>query len=392
MKKSLWIQIDSYRPNGDAPANRAYAFASFFNEKGFETNIITIGKTSAKENIDGTNVYRINDNYHFKSKNIVNRLLDNFSYYVGLKKFYKKHKDEIKDSFVMLSVPEYIPSLISKKLKKYGCTLIADVRDIWPEVAVEMGSFKQGSIMYHIFYKIAQKLYKNASYISTVSERKFEYLKSINDGKYKDKVIYIGNGYDLSTKDIKINNEIFKKYNLLEKRVISYVGNVGKAQHLDSLLDYASIKKELTFVIAGIGSDLERLKSKYDKLENIRFLGKVCKEDAVSITKQSFASFIPLASDNMTNSVPTKLFESLGLGIPVLLVANGESCEILDKCKLGLHIKPSESLKISELFESFLKNYKSIITKKNLSIKIIEEQYSRQKFCKELYNVLGFKL
>lgn len=392
MKKSLWIQIDSYRPNGDAPANRAYAFASFFNEKDFETNIVTIGNTNSKETIDGSNVYRIKDKYHFKSKNIINRLLDNFTYYLGLKKFYKKHKSEINNSFVMLSVPEYIPSLISKKLKKAGCTLIADVRDIWPEVAVEMGSFKKGSIMYRIFYKISQKLYKNADYISTVSEKKFEYLKSINDGKYKDKVIYIGNGYDLTTKDVKINRELFEKNNLTDKQVISYVGNVGKAQHLDILLDYAIAKKDLTYVIAGVGSDLDRLSNKYKEISNVIFLGKVSKEDAVSITRQSYASFIPLASDKMINSVPTKLFESLGLGIPVLLVANGESCEILDKCKLGLHIKASESSKIPSLFEDLLKNYKKIVSNKDLSIKIIEEEYSRQKFCKELYNVLGSKL
>lgn len=392
MKKSLWIQMDFYRPNGNAPANRAYAFASFFNERGFETNVVTIGKNNTKENIEGTNVYRIKDKYHFKSKNIINRLLDNFCYYRGLKKLYRKHKAELKDSFFLLSVPEYIPSLVSKKLKKYGCTLIADLRDIWPEVAVEIGSFKQGSIMYRIFYKIAQKLYKTADLITVVTKKKFEYMQSINGGIYKNKIFYIGNGYDLLTKNIKINTEIFEKNNLIGKQVISYVGNIGKAQHLDCLLDYAVTKKDLFFVIGGMGSDLDRLINKYKGIDNIIFLGKVCKEDAVSITKLSFASFIPLASDNMLNSVPTKLFESLGLGIPVLLLANGESCEILDKCKLGLHIQPSESNNISLLFESLLANYDEIMANKDLSIKIIEEQYSRQKFCKELYDLLLLRL
>lgn len=388
MKKSLWIQIDSYRPNGNAPANRAYSFASFFKENGFETNIVTLGQTNNHEVIEGTNVYRIKDKYHFKSKNIINRSLDNFVYYFGLKKIYRKHKDEIKDSFVMVSAPEYIPSLVCKKLKKYGCILIADIRDIWPEVAVEMGSFKKGSLLYKIFYKIAQKLYKNADLISTVSEKKYEYLKSINNEKYKNKVVYIGNGFDLDTKNIKINNEIFEKNNLIGKRVISYVGNVGKAQNLDLLLDYGCTKKEFMFVVAGIGYDLERLITKYHGVDNIKFLGKVSKEDAVSITKQSYASFISLATDNMINSVPTKLFESLGLGVPVLLVANGEACEILDKCKLGLHIKPSESYKISSLFENFFMNYKLIVSNKKMSMKIIDEQYSRQKFCKKLYDEL----
>ena len=39
--------------------------------------------------------------------------------------------------------------------------------------------------------------------------------------------------------------ELFGKNNLTDKQVISYVGNVGKAQHLDILLDYATTKKDL---------------------------------------------------------------------------------------------------------------------------------------------------
>ena len=116
--------------------------------------------------------------------------------------------------------------------------------------------------------------------------------------------------------------------------------------------------------------------------------GKVSKEEAVLITQQSNISFIPLASDKMVDSVPTKLFESLGIGTPVLLVGNGESVEILNKTKFGISILPSNISTLSSAFDSIINSYSRIIEHKEEAIEYICKHYSRQKYCEDALNTL----
>ena len=48
-------------------------------------------------------------------------------------------------------------------------------------------------------------------------------------------------------------------------------------------------------------------------------------EDMYTILKHSQMSFVPLVNDKLKDSVPTKMFEALGVGCPVLLAAAGDS-------------------------------------------------------------------
>ena len=394
MKKEIWIHIDSYRPNGNAPANRAFAFANYFSSKGYKVNVITIGKEDKIDIREEATVYYLKDKWHFKKKNTFSRLQDNLTFSKKTASFIRKHKNEISNSIFMVSIPEYISGSSSIKARKYGALLITDVRDIWPEVAIEMGVFKENSLKSKIFRHYANKYYKNSDYIFTVSRRKTEYLQSLTKHSMDERIVWIGNGFDLDTVSLKSDDSIMDGYDIKNKSIISYVGNVGKAQHLISLIKYAESIKDSPddiFVIAGKGGELDSLKqySEDNGLTNVIFTGPVSKEQAKFIICKSKVSFIPLASDKMLDSVPTKLFESLGLGTPVILVANGESVDILNESKFGLSILPSNVDKISCLFDSFNEQYESIMKHKDDAANLMMTKYSRQKYCEEFERIIS---
>ena len=394
MKKEIWIHIDSYRPNGNAPANRAFAFAKFFSNQGYKINVITIGKEDRVDCREEATVYYIKDIWHFKKKNLINRLLDNITFSRKTLSFIKRNKNVISNSFFLVSVPEYIAGSSCIKAKRYGAMLITDIRDIWPEVAIEMGIFKSDSLKAKIFKHYAQKYYKNSDYIFTVSKRKTEYLQTLTNHTNDEKVVWVGNGFDIDTLALEADDSILQQYDLKDKFVISYAGNVGKAQHLISLLEYAKKVNGLTndiFIIAGNGGELDNLKqySKDNKLTNTIFTGTVTKEQAKAITCSSNVSFIPLSSDKMLDSVPTKLFESLGLGVPVILVANGESVDILNESQFGLSVLPSNINQIDDVFSSFKKQYSSIIGRKEIAVKLMQTKYSRQKYCGDFEKIIS---
>lgn len=184
--------------------------------------------------------------------------------------------------------------------------------------------------------------------------------------------------------------QLFKNSTLIAKKIVSYVGNVGAAQGLDALIEISTEYPDLLFLICGKGKELEKLqKNVIDKsITNVVFTGEINKSQALAVTNSSYISFISLSSNKMVDSVPTKLFESLGLGVPTFLVACGESADILDETGLGVHTSPGHIPAIKDSFKTMITTYDKIINNKNKSIKLIRDKYSRQAACNALLELL----
>lgn len=263
--------------------------------------------------------------------------------------------------------------------------LLYDVRDIWPDVALEMGSFTKQSIYYKVFKYIADFMYKKSSYITTVSPGKMEKIKAYC--KNSKKVWYIPNGLDDDFLNFNVDKNIIDKYNLNKKFSVVYIGNVGLAQNLDAMVELAknNIKNEnIQFLIFGEGSYKERLIKNINslKLNNIFVVGKIDYALVYTILKYAKISFVSLKNNNMTDSIPTKMFDALGVGCPVLLLAKGDSVKILEESKLGEHGENIEQLNVK--LNYMLKNYQQYESRKNDCIKYIVNNYSRKRIAQRL--------
>ncbi len=394
MKKVLWIQIVSYKPNSDAPANRAVAFANFFKERGWKVNIITNGNKNTIEKDEGVIIYRLKNKFYYKKKNIINRLLSNLVFLHKTKTIIKKNKMIIKNSFFMASSPELITSKAGLLAKKNGAVFVFDVRDIWPEVAIEMNAFSEKSIFAKIFRKCANKLYDKAEYITTVTKRKTKYLRKYLNGRYASKVHHIANGFDLNDLKLEPDYSVIEKYSLTNQQIVSYVGNVGAAQGLDIMLSLAESYKKIFFLICGKGKEFEKLQLnvKEKQLNNVIFTGSITKNAAIAVTKYSYISYISLQSEKMRDSVPTKLYESLGFGTPVFLIAEGEAVEILNESRLGVSANPIDFNGIKKQFKEMIENHENIIANKDYAINFIKKEHSRQNAAENLLNIFEMHL
>ena len=84
----------------------------------------------------------------------------------------------------------------------------------------------------------------------------------------------------------------------------------------------------------------------------------------------------------MKDSIPTKMFDALGIGCPVLLLASGDSVNILEQSGLGESAKNLEELK--NKLHYMIENYKSYENKKDDCISYIINNYSREKIANKL--------
>ena len=267
------------------------------------------------------------------------------------------------------------------KIKK--AKLVYDVRDIWPDVAIEMESFDEKSLYYKVFKFIANFMYKHSDYITTVTPGKVKKIKKYADSN--NKVLYIPNGFDDNLINFAMEKYIIEKYELDKKFTIVYIGNVGLAQNLDALIELAKISKKqenMQFLIFGEGAYKKELQSKINelRLKNISLEGKIDYCKVYTILKYSKISFISLKNNKMTDSVPTKMFDALGIGCPILLLAKGDSCSILDEVHLGEHAENIEELKTK--FKYMIENYEKYTKYKENSMNYIMKRYSRREIAK----------
>lgn len=304
---------------------RVDSLAKYLSE---QENVVTILTSSHNKLNDVQNSgrnYKIIYSYSTKNtkKNIFARLFTDFTFAVT--SIFKAITKVGKIDAIVITSPPIIPSIsgyIIGKIKK--AKIIFDVRDIWPDVAIEMGSFSKNSIYYKVFNFIANFMYKHSDYITTVTPGKVKKLKKCAE---PNKVKFISNGLDDEFISFKIDRNLVEKYQLEHKFTVIYTGNVGLAQNLDALLEIAEDYKEneqIQFIIWGDGAYKSTLQEKIKEknLKNFKLEERIEYSKVRTILTYAKVSFISLKNNQMTDSVPTKIFDALGVGCPVLLLAN----------------------------------------------------------------------
>lgn len=394
----ILVHADEYYPTAQACSYRMQVFVDTFMALGDEVTVVTSSANKANGTIDKT-LHKEKIIYspaiRMKKKTTVMRMLNNLTF--GITSIFSAIGAGKADVVITTSPPPLvsIPGWIIAKCK--GAKLIYDVRDIWPDVALEMGSFTEDSVFCKVFKKITGFMYKHADIVTTVSPGKVEKIKghvSERPGRksgpnHIDKVWLVGNGFDESVARSDFDQEIVDKFELDKKFTCVYIGNIGLAQGLGALLDIAAKTrhKDIQFLCFGMGAEKEMLEQrvKDEGLTNVKFCGVVEHSKVFSILSRAKLSFIPLKNSNMKDSVPTKVYEALGIGCPVLLVAEGDSAAIVDDAGLGRHISPDEPVeKLVDMFDDMIDHYEEFDAHRDEAIRLMHDKYSRQKIAEEL--------
>lgn len=395
------IHSDEYYPTAQACSYRMQVFVSTFMELGDEVTVITSSANKVNGNIDKTlheEKIIYSPTIPMKKKTMVMRLLNNLSFAITsvLSSLFIGKVD-----MVITTSPPPLVSIsgwIIAKLK--GAKLVYDVRDIWPDVAIEMGSFSERSIYCKVFKAITDFMYKYADIVSTVSPGKVEKIRNhvaICTGKYSkpsitDKVWFVGNGFDERVSESKFDQMIVDQYELDHKFTCVYIGNIGLAQGLGALLDVAAKTKhkDVQFLCFGMGAEKEMLEKRVEDegLTNVRFCGTIEHSKVFSILSHAKISFVSLKNSNMKDSVPTKIYEALGIGCPVFLLAEGDSAAIVEESRLGIHVSPDCTNNLSDIFDDMVDHYSEFEFNKKEAIQLMHNKYSRQKIALEFENKL----
>ena len=134
--------------------------------------------------------------------------------------------------------------------------------------------------------------------------------------------------------------------NLDDKFVVFFSGNHGIAQAMDTLIKAADMLKEsnkihFLFVGNGICKPAMIEMSKEFGLTNTTFLGSQPRNDMPHIISMASLCVVPLQRlPIFEHAMPSKMFEYMARGKPIILSVQGEAKTLLEKSGGGICIEP----------------------------------------------------
>ncbi len=364
---------DNFTPEVNALASRTFEHCREWVREGHKVTVITCapnfpkGKVFKgyknrlwqKEMLEGIHVIRV-WTYITPNEGIYKRTLDYISFMISstLGALCVRKVD-----IVIGSSPQFFPVCAAwfvGKLKRIPW--VFELRDFWPESIKAVGALKDSWII-RMFEKLEMFLYRQATHIVAVTHTFKKIL--IERGINPSKISVITNGVDLSHFNFSLKDEdLLESLNLKGKFIVGYIGTHGMAHSLETLLEAASILKynysvnDVSFLFLGDGACKKELiqNTKEKNLDNVIFLDSVSKGDVKKYWSLLDLSIIHLRKADLFQTViPSKLFESMGMGIPVLHGVPGESAEIVKQYNVG---EIFESENAQNIVHLILKLYK----------------------------------
>lgn len=229
---------------------------------------------------------------------------------------------------------------------------VFEVRDLWPESLTAVGLGGNGSLLHRLISGIVKFLYERADRIVVVTDAFKPHL--IQHWRLPaEKIDVVENGVetDLFRPAEPEANVVLRKQLDLEGRfVVSYVGTMGMAHGLETLLDAAaklqSENPEVLFLVIGEGAEKQRIKALAESrgLTSVRFLDQQAREKIPAFISASDCCLVLLKKNDVFKTViPTKMLEFMSCARPVILAVEGQAQHILEEAYGGLAIEPENA-------------------------------------------------
>lgn len=349
---------DNFPPEVNAPASRTFEHCREWIRAGHKVTVITGSPNFPKgrvyagyrnrlwqsEDMEGIKVIRV-WTYITANQGFLRRTLDYQSFMVSaiLASPLVRRVD-----VVVGTSPQFFTACAAYVVSRFKrIPFVFELRDLWPESIKAVGAMK-ASFPIKLLEKIELFLYRKAAYIVSVTHSFRRCL--VQRGIDENKIGVVTNGVDISRFQPREKDaELVKQLGLAGKFVAGYIGTHGLAHDLEVILEAAARLRNTpdgnayAFILLGDGARKQSLQeyARAMELNNVLFIDSVPKEDVARYWSLLDVSIIHLKKmEIFTTVIPSKLFECMGMGIPVIHGVAGESADIVTATGVGLVFEP----------------------------------------------------
>lgn len=397
---------DNFPPEVNAPASRTFEHCREWVRLGETVTVITCAPNFPKgkvfsgyrnalwttEHMDGIRVIRV-WTYITANEGFLRRTLDYMSFMVSAiiaSLWVKKVDVVIGTSPQFFTVcAAYITGLLKHS------PWVFELRDIWPASIKAVGSMQEG-FLYRQLEKLELFLYRKANHIVALTQAFKREL--IARGVDPNKISVITNGVNLNLfSPQKKDLQLVSRLGLEGKFVAGYIGTVGMAHGLETLIEAAAViqnhphGQDIRILILGDGARKRALQQLaiQKKLENLLFVDTVEKKEVPTYWALLDVAIIHLKEDPLFEKViPSKLFEAMAMGVPILHAVRGESTNMVNQYRVGKTIEPDNSNALASEIQWFSSNPEQLLQMKNSAL-TAAIQYDRTELAKAMLVIVS---
>lgn len=373
-KKDILFLCQYFYPEYVSSATLPFDTALALSQAGFTVGVISgypkeynqIADVPLKETHENIEIKRLKY-IQLKRTNFIGRLINYFSFTFSVAlRFWelKKYK-----AIIVYSNPPVLPLIAALANKLFDTKVIFVSYDVYPEMAYITNTISKDSIISKMMKNVNKSIFKHVNKVVALSNEMKAYLLKHRKALSEQQIEVIPNWYE----DKGLSNEVESSKNTLfcpikkdGNLVVSYFGNMGICQDLDTIVDAIRELKNnnrIQFLFAGHGNKMETLKNivKKENLNNVSifdFLHGQDFKDALNISD----CFIVSLADGLTGlAVPSKTYSYMMAGKPIIAIIGKESdiAKDIKENNTGYSMEVGESSKlvgaINELLEDEVK-------------------------------------
>jgi colanic acid biosynthesis glycosyl transferase WcaI len=234
---------------------------------------------------------------------------------------------------------------------RHRSPLVFDLQDIWPDSARAVGVMNEGPAM-RLLRGLERLLYRCSDRVVVISEGFRRYLTAL--GVPAERIAVIHNGVETQRFcRVRAEARIRRAGPVRGRYVVGYIGNLGLAQGLDTLLEAAHCLdgEPVAFLLIGEGVDKPRLQAaaRQAGLTNVRFLRGVPRRRVPGLLAACDALLVILRPDPLFHiTIPSKLYEYMAAGKPILCSVGGEAAALVAEAGCGIPIRPGDGCTLAQ--------------------------------------------
>lgn len=298
-----------------------------------------ISKTMVVNNVSIQRVWST----RFPKLSFYGKLINHLSFFIAI--FFNLVLSRQKSIRIVFTNPPFL-AIIPALLRFFGGSpFIYTIYDVYPDTANHLGVLSAKNPITWIWRKLNQFVYSQASYIvvigrcmegvikkelSTTQQNKLRRIHIFNDEKQLIK----------SIPNLK-KNPLIERWNLKNKFVISYSGNMGRFHDMETIMSVVELLQpyeDIVFLFIGEGYKKKQImKFAAEKnLKNCQFHGYVDREELGASLSLAQIGLVSLLKNQVGLSVPSKAMGLMAAGVPIVgilpkqseiaLIINEEAC------------------------------------------------------------------
>jgi glycosyltransferase involved in cell wall biosynthesis len=358
---------DNFPPEVNAPASRTFEHCRQWVKAGHRVTVITCAPNFPKgkvfdgyknrlwqrERMEGIDVIRV-WSYITANEGFSRRVLDYLSFMLSAIVVGPWVRDV---DVIVGTSPQFFTACAAYVVSRLkGVPYVFELRDLWPESIKAVGAMKDSRAI-RMLERLELFLYRKSAAVVSVTESFKKVL--VRRGIPAEKIHVVTNGVDVSQfRPRPKDRELTARLGLEGKFVAGYIGTHGMAHALETLIEAAERLQDrgFAFIFLGDGARKQALRELAESkgLKNVVFVDSVPKADVARYWSLLDVSVIHLRKTELfTTVIPSKLFECMGMGIPVLHGVEGESADIVRDTGVGIPFPPEDVGALCAALERF---------------------------------------